>query len=74
MGLVARRTIVLPGGAAMTIAAGTFQAAAQDDRFRGWEVADGVDNIFNTQYKEYLHNEPAKGRTFKLSLSRQFGW
>lgn len=46
----------------------------QDDRFRGWEVAGGVDNIFNAQYKEYLHNEPSKGRTFKLSLSKQFGW
>lgn len=46
----------------------------QDDKFRGWEVAAGVDNIFDKQYKEFLHNEPAKGRTFKLSLSKQFGW
>lgn len=46
----------------------------QDNQFRGWEVSAGVDNIFNRQYKEFLHNEPAKGRTFKVSLSKQFGW
>lgn len=40
----------------------------------GWEAQAGIDNIFNEQYKEFLMNEPAKGRTFKLSLSKQFGW
>lgn len=41
---------------------------------RGWEVHAGIDNLFNRQYKEFLMNDPAKGRTFKLSLARQIGW
>ncbi|SFI71904.1 TonB-dependent receptor domain-containing protein [Aerobium aerolatum] len=46
----------------------------QEGQMRGWEVAGGIDNIFNAQYKEFLHNEPSKGRTFKISLSKQFGY
>ncbi|WP_257809436.1 TonB-dependent receptor domain-containing protein [Mesorhizobium sp. J428] len=41
---------------------------------RGWEVQAGIDNVFNRPYKEFLMNDPAKGRTFKLSLSKQIGW
>jgi hemoglobin/transferrin/lactoferrin receptor protein len=43
-------------------------------QFRGWEANFGVDNLFDKQYKEFLHNDAAKGRTFKVSLSKQFGW
>ena len=46
----------------------------EDNQLRGWEAQLGIDNIFDTQYKEFLHNEPAKGRTFKISLSKQIGW
>jgi hemoglobin/transferrin/lactoferrin receptor protein len=46
----------------------------QDGRFAGWEAQFGVDNLFDTEFKEFLHNDAAKGRTFKLSLSKQFGW
>ncbi|TKT79129.1 TonB-dependent receptor [Aquamicrobium sp. LC103] len=46
----------------------------QEGRFRGWEVIGGVDNIFDTQYKEFLHNEASKGRTFKITLSKQFDY
>jgi hemoglobin/transferrin/lactoferrin receptor protein len=46
----------------------------QHGQLRGWEAQFGIDNVFDTQYKEFLHNEAAKGRTFKVSLSRQFGW
>ncbi|WP_205602622.1 TonB-dependent hemoglobin/transferrin/lactoferrin family receptor [Chelativorans alearense] len=45
-----------------------------DGKFAGWEAGLGVDNIFDKQYKEFLHNDPAKGRTFKVSLAKQFGW
>ncbi|MCT7375293.1 TonB-dependent receptor domain-containing protein [Chelativorans salis] len=45
-----------------------------DGQFAGWEAELGVDNIFDKQYKEFLHNDPAKGRTFKVSLAKQFGW
>ncbi|MGB3501510.1 MAG: TonB-dependent receptor [Mesorhizobium sp.] len=40
----------------------------------GWEGNFGVDNIFDKQYKEFLQNDVSKGRTFKLSLTKQFGW
>lgn len=46
----------------------------QDGQFAGWEAEFGVDNLFDTEFKEFLHNDAAKGRTFKLSLSKQFGW
>ncbi len=46
----------------------------QDGQLRGWEVTGGIDNIFNSQYKEFLHNDAGKGRTFKVSLAKQFGW
>jgi hemoglobin/transferrin/lactoferrin receptor protein len=46
----------------------------QDGRFAGWQAQFGVDNLFDTEFKEFLHNDAAKGRTFKLSLSKQFGW
>ncbi|MGD9913648.1 MAG: TonB-dependent receptor [Rhizobiaceae bacterium] len=46
----------------------------EDGALKGWEGHLGVDNIFNTQYKEFLQNDVAKGRTFKISLTKQFGW
>ncbi len=45
-----------------------------EGRFAGWEAHLGIDNFFNRQYKEFLMNDDAKGRTFKISLSKQFGW
>jgi hemoglobin/transferrin/lactoferrin receptor protein len=46
----------------------------QEGQFAGWQANLGVDNIFNRQYKEFLENDAAKGRTFKISLSKQIGW
>lgn len=46
----------------------------QDGAMKGWETQFGVDNVFNTHYKEFLHNEPAKGRTFKVTLAKQFDY
>ncbi|MEO3999973.1 TonB-dependent receptor [Mesorhizobium sp. CAU 1732] len=46
----------------------------QDNQFAGWEVTGGIDNIFNQDYKEFLNNDRAMGRTFKVSLSKQIGW
>lgn len=40
----------------------------------GFEATASVENIFNKQYKEYLSNDPAAGRTFKISLAKQIGW
>jgi hemoglobin/transferrin/lactoferrin receptor protein len=46
----------------------------KEGQFAGWETHLGVENIFDRQYKEFLMNDAAKGRTFKVSLSKQFGW
>lgn len=46
----------------------------EDGPMKGWEANFGVDNIFNEQYKEFLQNDDAKGRTFKIALTKQFGW
>jgi hemoglobin/transferrin/lactoferrin receptor protein len=46
----------------------------EEGRLVGWEVQAGVDNIFDKQYKEFLNNDFAKGRTFKVSLAKQFGY
>lgn len=46
----------------------------EEGAMKGWEVIAGVDNLFDKQYKEFLHNEPAKGRTFKFTLAKQFDY
>jgi hemoglobin/transferrin/lactoferrin receptor protein len=46
----------------------------EDGAMKGWEAQFGVDNLFNTQYKEFLHNDAAKGRTFKVTLAKQFDY
>jgi hemoglobin/transferrin/lactoferrin receptor protein len=46
----------------------------QDGQLQGWEAILGVDNVFDKQYKEFLSNDPARGRTYKISLVKEFGW
>ncbi len=46
----------------------------QDGQMKGWEVQAGVDNLFDADYKEFLNNDRAIGRTFKVSLTKQIGW
>ena len=41
--------------------------------FDGLETQFGVENLFDRQYREFLSNDPAKGRTFKVSLVKKFG-
>jgi len=52
------------------------------DAFLTWKPDEGtfenfvanlrVDNIFDKDCREYLSGTPAKGRTFKVALARQF--
>ena len=54
------------------------------DLFAGWKPQEGslaglqaqvsVENIFDTDYRENLSMDRSRGRTFKLSLSKQFDW
>ncbi|MAW88800.1 MAG: TonB-dependent receptor [Phyllobacteriaceae bacterium] len=46
----------------------------QEGRWAGLEAHFAVENIFNEQYKEFLSNDLARGRTFKVALTRKFGW
>ena len=45
-----------------------------EGQFTGFEANFSVENIFDKQYKEFLSNDFAKGRTFKVSLAKQIGW
>ncbi|WP_187968798.1 TonB-dependent hemoglobin/transferrin/lactoferrin family receptor [Aquibium microcysteis] len=45
-----------------------------EGQMKGWELNAGVDNLFDQDYKEFLNNDRAIGRTFKLSLAKQIGW
>lgn len=46
----------------------------QEGFMAGFEVTGRVDNLFDTNYQEYLQPAaPAKGRTFKISLAKTFG-
>jgi hemoglobin/transferrin/lactoferrin receptor protein len=45
-----------------------------EGQLAGFQANVGIDNIFDKQYKEFLSNDPAKGRTFKVALTKQFGW
>ncbi|NTS33341.1 TonB-dependent hemoglobin/transferrin/lactoferrin family receptor [Phyllobacterium sp. BT25] len=45
-----------------------------DGKYAGFEARFAVENIFDRQYRENLSGTDAKGRTFKLTLAKQFGW
>lgn len=45
-----------------------------EGKLKGWQAQFGIDNVFNKNYKEFLNNDYSKGRTFKISLSKKFGW
>lgn len=40
----------------------------------GYELRASVENIFNRQYQNNLAGDPAPGRTFKLTMAKQFNW
>lgn len=46
----------------------------QDGAFKNLEANFRIENIFDKQYKEFLEGAPAMGRTFKVSLARQFDY
>lgn len=57
---------------------------ATHDIFLTWKPQEGplknleanfrVENLFDKQYREFLEGTPAMGRTFKISLARQFDY
>ncbi|MEL6504902.1 MAG: TonB-dependent receptor [Pseudomonadota bacterium] len=45
----------------------------EDGQFEGLNFRASVENIFDEEYREFLSTDPAKGRTFKFTLSKRFG-
>ncbi len=46
----------------------------QEGQFKGWEAQFGVENLFNEDYRRNLAQDRSKGRTFKVTLAKQFGY
>lgn len=40
----------------------------------GYELRASVENIFDKDYQNNLAGDPARGRTFKLTMNKQFSW
>jgi hemoglobin/transferrin/lactoferrin receptor protein len=46
----------------------------QEGMLSGYELRASVENIFDKQYQNNLAGDPARGRTFKLTMNKQFSW
>ncbi|HTM78320.1 MAG TPA: TonB-dependent receptor, partial [Devosia sp.] len=46
----------------------------QYGQFAGTELTAGIDNLFNADYRENLSGDRSNGRTFKLTLAKQFDY
>jgi hemoglobin/transferrin/lactoferrin receptor protein len=46
----------------------------QDGPLAGIEAQFGIDNVFDADYRENLSADRSKGRTFKLTLAKQFDY
>jgi hemoglobin/transferrin/lactoferrin receptor protein len=63
---------------------GTADAYATADLFASWkpdtgplagtEFQAGIDNVFNSDFRQNLSTDRSSGRTFKISVAKQFGW
>lgn len=63
---------------------GTADAYATVDLFASWkpdtgplagtEIQAGIDNVLNADYRQNLAVDRSTGRTFKISVAKQFGW
>jgi hemoglobin/transferrin/lactoferrin receptor protein len=80
----ARLTVAATGDYVVTPADGKAEGFATVDLFASWkpdygamagtEVQFGIDNLFNADYRENLTLDRSLGRTFKISLARQFDY
>lgn len=71
-------------GAYVATGTGTAEAFATVDLFASWKPETGafqgtefqfsVDNLLNTDYRENLSTDRSTGRTFKLTLAKQFDY
>lgn len=66
------------------VADGPAEAFATVDLFADWkpdtgplagtQLQFGIDNLFNADYRENLGSDRSKGRTFKITLAKQFDY
>ncbi|MCS6759519.1 MAG: TonB-dependent receptor, partial [Candidatus Devosia euplotis] len=42
--------------------------------FAGTEIRASIDNVLNTDYRDSQTPDRSAGRTFKLSIAKQFDW
>ena len=73
-----------PGRPASKIADGPAEAFAtldlfatwkpQQGQFQGMELTAGIDNLFNADYRQNLSTDRSTGRTFKVTLAKQFDY
>lgn len=45
-----------------------------DEKYAGFEARFAVENLFDKFYRNNLAGTDGKGRTFKITLAKQFGW
>lgn len=50
-----------------------FDWKPEEGAFQDMEFRASVENLLDQEYREFLSNDPGKGRTFKFSLVRRFG-
>lgn len=41
---------------------------------QGYELRAAVENVFDKDYQNNLAGDPGRGRTFKLTMNKQFSW
>jgi len=80
----ARLTVAANGEYVISPGDGTAEGYSTVDLFASWkpdygmlagtQVQLGIDNLFNADYRENLAYDRSTGRTFKVSLSRQFDY
>ncbi|MES0881076.1 TonB-dependent hemoglobin/transferrin/lactoferrin family receptor [Roseibium sp. SCP14] len=46
----------------------------QEGMLAGYELRASVENVFDKDYQNNLAGDPARGRTFKLTMNKQFSW
>ena len=62
----------MPGGWASVDVFASWKP--QSGAFRGTQAQFSVENVFNADYRENLSMDRSRGRTFKLTLSKQFDY
>ncbi|RUT30388.1 TonB-dependent receptor [Arsenicitalea aurantiaca] len=78
------RAIIAAEGETAVTSSGTAEAYATADLFASWKPHHGafagteaqfsIENVFDADYRENLSTDRSKGRTFKLTLARQFDY